>query len=117
MDWASYKRLCDRPDIWSRWMLIQTRELLDAPLAALLDAATSRESVAKPDDHTGGAHTDMFVLRLSRASRRAVLQAVQAACESGRTTSATGARGLGGFVAAWREYADWEDDKNIMGDL
>lgn len=98
-------------------MLAQTAELLDAPLAAVLAAATADGPVVKPDGHTGGEETDMFVLRLSRASRLAVLQAVEAACEAGRSTSATATRGLGGFAAAWREYADWEDNENTMGEL
>ena len=117
MDWASYKRLCDRPDTWSRWMLVQTIELLDGPLADLLDVGALGEPVPKPDDHTGGEETDMFVLRLSPASRLDVLGAVEAACEVGRTTSATVTRGLGGFVAAWREYAHWEDNENTMAEL
>ncbi len=98
-------------------MLTQTAELLDGPLAGLLHGVTAGEPLPKPSDHTGGEETDMFVLRLSPASRLAVLQAVEAACAAGRSTSATVTRGLGGFVAAWREYAHWEDNDNTMGEL
>lgn len=91
-------------------MLTQTRELLDEGLGHTLAAATAGQPLTKPDDHTGGAETDMFVLRLELPGRLAVLGVVRAACMAGRTTSATVDRGLGGFVAAWEEYAHWNGD-------
>ena len=120
MDWTNYKRLCERPDTWSRWVLEQTCELLDAALAQALRAAMAGEPVAKPADHNGGSDTDMFVLRLGAKHRRAVLDAVRAARDRGQTTLATRSRGLGGFVEAWREYVDWpghrpEDCKQSEG--
>jgi len=105
MDWPSYKRICDRPDVFSRWMLMQTRELLDsAELAARLDRFMSAQPLEKPIDHRGGADTDMFVVELGLADIDAVRAAVASAVASGRRTEATRARGLGGFVEAWDEY-------------
>ena len=107
MDWDTYKQLCNRPDVWSRWMLEQTQALLEPALAAKLAAVLRTSAVAKPPDHRGSAATDMFVLDLDPSQRRAVAHAVRQAKLTGRTTAATAGRGLGGFVEAWREYADW----------
>ena len=102
-DWASYKELCDRPNVLSRWMLTETASLLDAPLRQrLLDMLT--EPLPKPADHRGGADTDMFEVALSEAEARAVRLAVEHAATAGTATSRTRGRGLGGFVAAWREF-------------
>lgn len=105
MEWEQYKALCDSPRVWSRWMLVQTAELIaDAGLATRLRTALTGVPVPKPAGHRGGAETDMFELELTVAEARAVLAAVEAAVHSGATTSATRRRGLGGFVEAWTEY-------------
>jgi len=111
LDWSSYKRLCDRPDTWSRWMLQQTRELLTGPLAEQLGAALAGRPIAKPEDHRGSNATDMFVLELSVASRLDILSVIESAQRAGLTTSATVGRGLGGFLEAWREYAHWTNEQ------
>ena len=110
MDWDTYKQLCDRPDVWSRWMLEQTQALLKPALAAELAAVLGTQPVTKPRDHRGGAATDMFVLELPAQRRSAVAAAVRQAKLAGRITPATAARGLGGFVEAWQEYADWSPE-------
>ncbi len=106
MDWQRYKARCDSPDIWSRWMLVQTIELLrkDAALAAPLRCALAGVPLAKPPGHKGGAATDMFQLRLSLAQADAVVAVVRRAVERGRETEGTRGRGLGGFLEAWLEY-------------
>ena len=110
MEWAEYKRLCDRPDVWSRWMLEQTTELLVRAqrddLARLLDVA-EREPLQKPDGHRGDETTDMFELALSRADAEAIARTVAASVAAGERTAGTRARGLGGFVEAWNEYLRW----------
>jgi len=113
MDWETYKVLCDRPWVVSRWMLEQTRELLLAgghtAEAAILRASLEADAIAKPEDHRGGRDTDMFELRLQAGEVHAIARLVADAVRSGRTTRATAARGLGGFVEAWEEYRRWID--------
>ena len=106
LDWDTYKRLCDTPDVLSRWMLEQTMELLDGALRAELDATIGCPPIAKPEDHKGGSATDMFQLSLLREQALAVHERVAAAVAAGQRTSGTGGRGLGGFEEAWREYVD-----------
>ena len=110
MDWARYKALCDQPDYWSRWMLEQCVELfqqLDEPdLSLALQQVLHTQPLAMPDDHHGHPTTEMFQLRLSPSQYKAAVAAVSAAVAKGLTTSGTSSRGLGGFLEAWREYAD-----------
>jgi hypothetical protein len=110
MGWDEYKRLCDRPDVWSRWMLAQTRELLvhaeRDDLAQLLDIG-KRTPVPKPSGHKGDDTTDMFQIALTRADVAAITGIVTASAAAGERTQATRARGLGGFVEAWSEYLRW----------
>ena len=106
MDWDGYKARCDSPEVWSRWMLLQTLELLsvEAEVGAPLRRALAGEPLAKPPGHKGGAATDMFELWLDEAQAEAVLGAVSRAVERGAETEGTRGRGLGGFLEAWEEY-------------
>jgi len=110
MEWDEYKRLCDRPDVWSRWMLTQTTELLvradRRELARLIDVS-SRAPLPKPADHRGDDGTDMFELALTQAEIAAIARTVTASVDAGERTTGTRARGLGGFVEAWNEYLRW----------
>ena len=112
MDWTRYKALCDQPDYWSRWMLEQCIELFqqlgEASLSHVLQQALQHPPLDTPADHRGHAATQMFHLTLPVAQRDAALSAVQTAISQGLTTSGTAARGLGGFMEAWREYLDYE---------
>ena len=108
MDWERYKQLCDQPNVFSRWMLQQTIELLgEGPVVDALVGAMRAPAVEKPCGHRGGPATDMFVLELEAGARRAVVDLVIVAREAGAVTEATSARGLGGFVEAWSEYLNW----------
>lgn len=105
MDWDRYKVICDTPDVCSRWLLDQTLELMDDPaLVNRLTGALDGSPIEKPDDHEGGAETDMFRLSLTLSDVRAVRSRVEDAAASGVTTSGTRGRGLGGFAETWREY-------------
>ena len=104
LDWERYKRICDTPNVFSRWMLEQTAELTDPLLSQLLEAALTTTPLAKPVDHRGGPSTDMFELELSLDQTRSVAKSVAAALVEGRTSSATRERGLGGFREAWNDY-------------
>ena len=113
MDWSEYKRLCDRPCTFSRWMIEQSIELVaDEPrLSSLLARALQDPELEKPQGHRGGTATDMFTLRLQPDEAVALYRHVQAAACDGRRTAATRERGLGGFVAAWREYVVFLDQR------
>lgn len=109
VSWSSYKVACDRPGVVSRWLLEQTRELLDheAELADLLGALLREgRPLPKPADHRGGPATDMFELSLPPQQVRRIRDRVLAAKCAGRVTMQTRARGLGGFVEAWREILE-----------
>jgi limonene-1,2-epoxide hydrolase len=115
MDWNEYKALCDSPPVFSRWMLEQSVELLvDEPrLAHALGRLLETSPIEKPSDHRGGAATDMFVVSLSARDARAIVASIGTAIDDGRTTTATRARGLGGFREAWREYAAYVERMNF----
>ncbi len=108
MDWDEYKRRCDQPGTFSRWMLEQTRELLEqaeaGELASKISTNLGTPPLPKPADHKAGRATDMFELELVLTDARAVMQWMRHAVEQDWTTAGTRARGLGGFVEAWMEY-------------
>lgn len=106
MDWNDYKALCDSPQMFSRWMIEQSIELLNGSphLADRLLRVLRGESLDKPVDHRGGAVTDMFEVALVVDDARAIHRTVIDAVSVGRTTSGTKPRGLGGFAQAWGEY-------------
>jgi len=104
VDWDRYKQLCDTPNVFSRWMLEQTGQLVEAELTPLFERVLLGTPLDKPVDHRGGAATDMFVLALSRAEVSRICACVEVAVQARTTTSATGGRGLGGFREAWDEY-------------
>ncbi|MCZ6655781.1 MAG: hypothetical protein O7C67_00655 [Gammaproteobacteria bacterium] len=104
MDWNCYKQRCDKPEMWSRWMLNETIELVgdQSHLAQTLEAVLREEPLAKPPGHRGGPETDMFELALDIADVDTIVAAVRQAVEHKATTS--GGRGLGGFAEAWQEF-------------
>ena len=106
MDWQRYKARCNAPDVWSRWMLMQTMELLAGQdeLIAPLQRALDGPPLAKPAGHKGGPATDMFQLALNEAQAKTILATVRQAAQRGAQTSCTRGRGLGGFQEAWLEY-------------
>ena len=107
MDWDRYKQICDAPNVFSRWMLEQTRELTCSAVAVELERILATRPVTKPTDHRGGAASDMFELELSAGQVSAIVVDVRSAAAHGRRSSGTMARGLGGFEAAWNEYAEY----------
>ena len=114
MDWDTYKQLCDTPDVMSRWMLEQTIELLEGDGRQLLLAALAGEPLPKPQDHRGGAATDMLRLELDQANVRLIHEQVARAVLTGRTTSGTRDRGLGGFEEAWREHVQHLEQTDVL---
>lgn len=108
MEWGEYKSLCDRPFTFSRWMLEQTLVLVrdETSLVDALATALRGPALTKPIDHKGGPETDMFEVRMDVAQARAIHCLVREAALSGQRLAGR-QRGLGGFDAAWREYADF----------
>ena len=106
MEWDDYKALCDRPNVWSRWMLEETLELIGSQpdLDELLAGALRTGAVEKPADHSGGELSDMFELQLQTAEVERICEIVRIAVAAGQTTGRTRRRGLGGFCEAWDEY-------------
>ena len=106
MDWKHYKARCEAPEVWSRWMLVQTMELVAGHprLVAELRRAMAAQPLAKPPGHKGGSATDMFELNLTAFQADTILAVVRQAAERGADTAGTRGRGLGGFVAAWLDY-------------
>ena len=106
MEWDEYKRLCDSPQTFSRWMLEQCLELLasETQLRDALAAEMRSAPLKKPHDHRGGAATDMFEVMLAPDDARAIHRLIGIAVRERRTTAGTTPRGLGGFEEAWREY-------------
>ncbi len=114
MEWERYKQLCDQPNVLSRWLLEQTRELAeqaDRTIVPLLDTALQCTPLPKPPDQKVSSATDMFALTWSQQQVAGVVELVVAARDRGTTTSATRLRGLAGFVEAWQEYATYLDDR------
>jgi len=107
--WESYRRVCDRGDVLSRWMLERSRALLlaagERDLAERIADLLTTAPVAKPPGHRAGAATDFFVLDLDPAAGERILSVVTAAAAAG-TRTAEG-RSLAGFSEAWQEYVDW----------
>ena len=114
MEWERYKQLCDQPNVLSRWLLEQTRELavrVDSSIVPLLDATLQCAPLTKPADQRVASETDMFTLAWSQREVAVVVELVVSARDRGTTTSATRLRGLGGFIEAWQEYATYLDDR------
>ncbi len=107
MEWDEYKPRCAAPGAFSRWMLEQSLELVatDVAAASQLRAVLAGRTLDKPADHRGGADTDIFELGFDLAIVERIVARVAAAATQGASTSGTVQRGLGGFDAAWREYA------------
>ena len=111
MDWECYKRLCDEPRFWSRWMLEQTLELLNEDeVSKSIRDTMKHKPLAKPDDHRGSGATDMFELMLTQSEVARACGLVIGAIAEGKTTSGTEGRGLKGFREAWEEYGRFLGD-------
>ncbi|MCC5885792.1 MAG: hypothetical protein JJT88_05080 [Gammaproteobacteria bacterium] len=110
MDWDSYRSLCDRGDVLSRYLLAATIDLLAAAdellLVQELQQVLAQEPLPKPADHRAGAAADFFVAEIELPAARRILEVVVAARAAGLRTGA--GRDLGGFPEAWQEYLDWQ---------
>ncbi len=85
-------------------------QLERAELSSLLLNAAAQTPIDVPADHTGPAATRVVPLLLTPRERAEILQAIIDAERLGLRTPQTSSRGLGGFIEAWREYAEFERD-------
>jgi len=121
MDWNTYKALSDHPLYWTRWMLEQgidlLRQMQEERLAGCLQSALGASPLPVPEDHSGPEATHMFAVQLNNADGKRMLEAVQRAEQLGLQTRTTAGRGLGGFVAAWTEYVQAQQDMTLIAPL
>ncbi len=96
-------------------MLEQCIDLLGqlerAELSRPLLHAVAQAPLEVPADHKGSDATRVFPLLLTPRERADILQAILDAERLGLRTPQTAKRGLGGFIEAWREYAEYEHDR------
>ena len=80
-----------------------------AELADQLAAALNQVPLPVPADFKAGEGALMYRLALVPEQRQRGLKLIQQAVELELCTPQTRHRGLGGFVAVWREYANHHD--------
>lgn len=107
--WTCYRRLCDKPNVFTRWLLQQTSEILEQSgqtglMARIQQILNEQSPLDKPRDHQGDSRSDVFLMNLSLTEALEIIQCIGAAERKGLVTRETEQRGLGGFAAAWREY-------------
>lgn len=82
-------------------------QMHEQALQRMLVDALKNPPLEMPADHTGPEATQMFCLVVPVSVRCEFLRAISHASATGLSTAATQGRGLGGFVEAWRDYAQY----------
>ena len=102
MNWSEYKDICDRTNVFSRWALERTRNLLPKELSTELDSGTGSDAIPKPDDHKGDHRTDMFEVDLGLAIQQAIVNELtqRSEFESAQNPSTTR---ISPLLKAWEE--------------
>ncbi len=67
-----------------------------------------KDPLVTPGGFKPRREVQMYQLHWSAADRKEGLAVIVAAVEQRRSTSATAQRGLGGFVQAWQEFAQYQ---------
>ncbi len=104
MEWGEYKKLCDQPNVLSRWMLEQTAAVCDSTTSNQLQAIADTKPIARPTDHKGGPVVDMFLTNFSLSEVDGIIQRVAEAESTGAKTSGLLVRNYSGILKAWQEY-------------
>ena len=104
MDWSSYKKICDKPNVLSRWLLQQTSAVCNTEIKQCLDSILRTVPLEKPKDHKGGEVLDMFQTDFSQSQVEDITAQVAAACDAGIQTTGPVARDYLGILRAWQEY-------------
>ncbi len=99
MDWSTYKRICDQPDVMTRWSLQRTLALVDdGQLAQQTRELMASAPIDKPSGHKGDASTDCFALDFDSAVVERVIRVLQSlAAESDD-------RQIRHLATVWEEY-------------
>ena len=105
MDWSTYKEICERPDVFSRWALDLTASHLTCSLAEKLSHGISKSSIPKPQDHKGDRRTDMFRLNLPQEVQQAILTHLTKLSHDESQKPDTN-RKLTNLVSSWRELVE-----------
>lgn len=104
MDWSTYKTICDRPNVLSRWVLQQTAAVCDSEKEDQFGAILESVPLEKPDDHKGGPVLDMFDTHFSLQCVQDISEQVRTACNAGIQTKGDVVRDYNGILRAWQEY-------------
>ncbi len=104
MDWSTYKKVCDKPNVLSRWLLQQTSAVCDIEIKQCLNSILKTVPLKKPSDHKGGEVLDMFQTDFSRAEVQNITVQVSTACDAGMQTTGPVVRDFQGILRAWQEY-------------
>ena len=105
MQWEDYKRLCERPDYFSRWALQLTGETVSDPaLRKTLADVTRRAPLDKPADHRGGPETDYFQVDVAMHHALLVVHQIGIAVSESEGRQQ---RRLNHLRVVWGEYADF----------
>lgn len=93
------------------------QQMREEHLAECLQSALGTPPLPVPEDHSGPDATHMFAVQLNETDGKYMLEALQRAERQGLQTHATAGRGLGGFVAAWTEYVQAQQEKDLLSPL
>lgn len=102
MDWSEYKDICDRTNVFSRWALERTRNLLSRELCTELDRGTGSDAIPKPTDHKGDCRTDMFEVDLEIAIQQAIVKELSRRSEH-ESAQKVGTTRISPLLKAWEE--------------
>lgn len=104
VDPKKYKAICQRPDVFSRRELRETRRVLRAvsrPEVELISAILSSARIEKPSKHAGGPETDYFRCGITLEK---VNQIVEALCDA--EAAMPEVHWLASLVDRWTSYAE-----------
>ena len=102
MNWSEYKDICDRTNVFSRWALERTRNLLSQELCKDLDRGIGSDAIPKPDDHKGDHRTDMFVVNLDLAIQQGIVDELTQRSERESAQNPATTR-ISPLLKAWEE--------------
>lgn len=105
MDWKEYKRLCERPDHFSRWALqVTAAAISDVAARQRLQELMHEAPIAKPPDHRGGEETDFF--RVDVAPQHVAVMVRELGDAAASSDDRLGRR-LRHLKVVWQEYANF----------
>ena len=102
MNWSEYKDICDRTNVFSRWALERTRNLLSQEVGTQLERGTRSDAIPKPDDHKGDHRTDMFEVSLNLVTQQAIVNELTQRTEDESAQNHSTMR-ISPLLKAWEE--------------